>query len=71
MKNWFNELNCGRRSLNDEIRQDPAKTVVVSENMEHVRELIMQDHHVTYRDIEASFGISITNIDSILQEHWP
>ena len=39
------------------------------ENIDVVRELIMQDHHVTYREIEASLGISSTSIHSILHEH--
>ena len=43
MKNLFNEFNCGRRSLKDELREDPPKTAVVSENIDAVRELIMQD----------------------------
>ena len=58
VKNWFNEFNCGRRSLKDEIRKRPPKTAVVD-----IRELIMQDRH------EPSLGISPTNIHSILQQH--
>ena len=45
------------------------KTRVVSENIDAVRELIMQDRHVTYRAIEASLGISSSSIHSILHEH--
>ena len=66
VKNWFNEFNRGRRSLEDEGR---PKTVVVPENIDAVRELIMQDRHVTYREIEASLGISSTSIHSILHGH--
>ena len=40
-KNWFNELNCRRRSLKDEVREDRSKTGIVSENIDAVRELIM------------------------------
>ena len=50
---WFNEFNCGRRLLKDEVRESRPKTAVVSENIDAVRELIMQDRHVTYREIEA------------------
>ena len=57
-KNWFNEFNCGQRSLKDKVREGPPKTAVVSENIDTVRELIMQDRHVTYREIDASLGIS-------------
>ena len=68
MKNWFNEFNCGRRSLKDEVREGCPKKAVVSENIDGVRELIMQNRHVTYREIEASSGISFTSIHSILHE---
>ena len=66
VKNWFNEFNRGRRSLEDEGR---PKTAVVPENIDAVRELIMQDRHVTHRDIEASLGISSTSVHSILHGH--
>ena len=39
------------------------------ENIDAVRELIMQDRHVTYREMEASLGNSSTSIHSILHEH--
>ena len=69
VKNWYNEFNRGRRSLNDEFREGRPKTAVVPENIDAVRELIMQDRHVTYREIEASLGISGTSIHSILHQH--
>ena len=69
VKNYFKELNRGRRSLNDELREGPPKTAVVSKNINAVRKLIMQDRYVTYREIEASLGISSTSINSILHEH--
>ena len=34
-----------------------------------VRQLILQDRHVTYREIETISGISGTSIHSILHEH--
>ena len=46
MKNWFNYFNRGQRSLKDEIREDPPKSAVVSENSDAMRELIMQDRTV-------------------------
>ena len=69
VKNWFTEFNCGRRSLKDEVREAPSKTAVVSENIEAVRELIMQDRPVTYREIKACLGISSASMHSILHEH--
>ena len=69
MKSWFNEFKRGRRSLKDEVREGRPKTAVLSENIDVVREVVMQDHHVTYREIEAFLGISATSIHSILHEH--
>ena len=34
-----------------------------------MRQLILQDRHVTYREIEITLGISGTNIHSIMHEH--
>ena len=45
-KNWINAFNCGRRSVKDEAREGCPKTAVVSENIDAVRELIMQERHV-------------------------
>ncbi|XP_037959311.1 uncharacterized protein LOC119688717 [Teleopsis dalmanni] len=66
VKNWFNEFNHGRRSLNDEFRESRPKAAVVPENIDAVRELIMLDRHVAYREIQPSLGISSTSIHSIL-----
>ena len=52
VKNWFNEFNCARRSLKDEIHEVPPKTAVVLEKIGAVQELIMQDRHVTNREME-------------------
>ena len=57
VKNWFNEFSYARRSLKDELREGRSKTAIVSENIVAVRELIMQDRHVTYLEIEASLNI--------------
>ena len=46
VKNWFNEFNRGGRSLKDEVREDTPKAVIVPENIDAVRDLIMQDRHV-------------------------
>ena len=49
MKNWFNEFNCGQRLLKEEDGEGSPKTAVAPENIDAVRELIMQDRHVPYR----------------------
>lgn len=66
---WFSEFNRGRRMLADDFKEGRPKSAVVPQNIDAVRELIMQDRHVTYREIEAFLGISMTSIYKILHEH--
>ena len=68
VKNWFNEFNRGRSSLKDDCREG-YPTAFVPENINVMRELIMQARPVTYRVIEAFLVISSTRKHSILQEH--
>jgi len=41
----------------------------VPKNIDAVRELIKQDRHMTYHEIEASLDISMTSIYKILHEY--
>ena len=63
---WYGEFNQSRSSLQDEFREGRPKSVVVPETIDAVRQLILQDCHVIYREIEAHLGISGTSIYSIL-----
>ena len=55
--------------VQDEFREGRPKSVVVPETIDAVRQLILQyRRHVTYREIEATLGISGTSIHSILHE---
>ncbi|GFS82437.1 putative DD34D transposase [Nephila pilipes] len=69
VKNWYNDFNRGRCSIQDESRAGRPKSVVVPEKINAVRELIKQDRHVTYLEIEASLDISMISINKILHEH--
>ena len=66
---WYGEFNRGRSPLQDEFREGRPKSVVVPETINAVRQLILQDRHVTYYEIETTLGISGTSIHSILHEH--
>ncbi|CAH2013021.1 unnamed protein product [Acanthoscelides obtectus] len=54
--------------LSDDPRVGAPKTAVTQENIDAVRELIIEDRHVTYREIEASLKVSKTSIQKILDE---
>ena len=66
---WYSEFNRCRSSLQDEFREGRPKSAVVPKTIEAVRELILQDRHVTYREIETTLGISGTSIHLILHKH--
>ena len=66
---WYGKFNRGRVSLQDEFREGRPKSVVVSETIDAVRQLILQNRHVTYREIETTLNITGTSIHRILPEH--
>ena len=66
---WYGEFNQGRSSLQGEFREGRQKSVVVPETTDALHQLTLQDHHVTYREIETTLGITGTSIHSILYEH--
>ena len=65
---WYDEFNRGCSSLQDEFREGRRKSVVVPETIDAVRQVILQDRHVTYHEIETTLGISGTSIHSKLRK---
>ncbi|CAH2016085.1 unnamed protein product [Acanthoscelides obtectus] len=55
---WYGEFKRGRLSLSDDPR----------ENVDTVCKLIIEDRHVTYREIETSLKISKTSLQKNLHE---
>ena len=66
---WYGEVNRGRNSLQDEFREGHPKLVVVPETIDAVHQLILQDRHMTYREIETTVEITRTSTHLILHEH--
>ncbi|CAH2007870.1 unnamed protein product [Acanthoscelides obtectus] len=64
---WYGEFKRGRVSLSEDPRVGAPKTAVTQEN-DAMRKLIIEDRHVTYREIEASLKISTTSIQKNLHE---
>ena len=67
---WYGEFNRSRSSLQDEFRKGRPKSVVVPKTIDAVRQLVLQNRHVTYREIATTLGISGTSIHLILDEHF-
>jgi hypothetical protein len=63
---WFAESNNERPTFDDDVREGRPCTSVVAKEVDAVREMILADRHVTYREIEASLGIAVKQIHSIL-----
>ncbi|KAL0870302.1 hypothetical protein ABMA27_005324 [Loxostege sticticalis] len=64
---WFAEFQRGRVKLSDDPRQGRPKTAVTQENVDVVRKLIEEDRHVTYREIQATLDISMSQIQIVPQ----
>ena len=54
---WYVEFNRGCSLLQDEFHEGRQKSVVVPATIATVRQLILHDRHVTYREIETTLGI--------------
>ncbi|CAH2009091.1 unnamed protein product, partial [Acanthoscelides obtectus] len=63
---WYGEFKRGRVSLSDDFRVGAPETAVTQENVDDLRKLIIEERHVTYREIEASLKISKTSVQKIL-----
>ena len=61
---WYGEFNRGRSSL-----QDKSQLLILKPLIDAVRQLILRDRQVTYRQIDTTLGIRGTSIHSILHEH--
>ncbi|CAH1990304.1 unnamed protein product [Acanthoscelides obtectus] len=50
---WYGEFKRGRVTLSADPRVSAPKPTVTQENVDAARKLIIEDRHVTYREIEA------------------
>lgn len=65
---WYSEFQRGRVSLTDDVREGRPKSAVTDHNIDVVRKLIKEDRHVTYREIQETLGIGMSQIQIILQQ---
>ncbi|KAG5335789.1 SETMR methyltransferase, partial [Acromyrmex heyeri] len=67
--NWFAEFQRGRTFLCNEFRKGRPFMSGVATNVDAVREMIERDRHMIYREIQASLGIDMKAIHTILHDH--
>jgi len=58
-----------RTFLSDEFRESRPSTSIIATNVDAVCEMIEQDRHITYREIQTSLGIDMKAIHTILHDH--
>ena len=51
---WYGEFNRVCSALQAEFREGRLKSVVVPETIDAVRQLRLQDRHLTYREVETT-----------------
>lgn len=68
VRRWFQEFQCGRVNLEDEARSGRPRTAVTEENVVAVKNLIKEDPHITYCEIEEVLKIASTSVNTILHE---
>ena len=69
MKNWCKRFRHEPVLFQDEFREGSPRSIVVPQNIDDVRELLIQNYHVTYHAIEAFLGIIVTIISKIFHEN--
>lgn len=65
---WFKEFKNGHFEFEDKIRTGRPKTVHTPHNTDRIRELIMEDRHITIRNLSGVTKISMGSVDTIIKE---
>ena len=68
IKEWYNRFRDGRTSVESDTRSGRPSTSRNYELIDQVRTLVMQDRHVTVRELAEEIEISIGSVHSILTD---
>jgi hypothetical protein len=65
---WVVQFKEGQESIDDNTQERLPSTSRVRENLQHVQDLLMSDHHIATRIITDKLGISKGSVQTILKE---
>jgi len=68
IKEWYNRFKDGRTSVDSDTRSGRPSTSQNDELIDQVQTLVMQDRHVTVRELAEEVGISTGSVHSILTD---
>ncbi|PNF16911.1 hypothetical protein B7P43_G04214 [Cryptotermes secundus] len=68
IKEWYNRFKDGRTSVDSEPRSGRPSTRRNENVVEQVWTLVMEDRHITVRELANEIGVSIGSVHSILTE---
>jgi len=68
VKNWVAQFKRGDFSTCDAPRPGRPKTVTTPEIINHIQELILEDHWISAKSIAEQLGISYERVGSIIHE---
>ena len=62
---WYERFQDGREDVEDDERPGRPSTSTTDENVEKVKEMVMNDRRITIRDVADDVGISISTCHGI------
>ena len=55
---WYNRFKEGQEDVNDDARHGHPSTLVIDENIEAVKKMILDKNRITTREVADNVGIS-------------
>ena len=68
IQNWYRRFRDGKADVKDEARSGRPKSAVTDKNVAAVREMVVADPNVTYRNIQGNVGIGSAAVNTILKK---
>ena len=62
---WYKRFQDGREDVEDDERPGRPGTSTTDENVEKMKEMVMNDHRITIREVADDVGISIGSFHEI------